>query len=193
MRPARRLLPVFAAALGLFSCRSPLVLSNRDALDAVALELRMNGDGSLHEIEYHIAPSDVPAPVWAAMNELHPGGPFTGAGREYHGDRVYYEVTRMVGGLEVEAMFEPDGTLHSEKVEIPGSKAPEAVHAAIAAAFPTARVTKFEEIHDGARSLVEYHVKLAVGDMAYKVMLSPTGAHLATFREIVAEIEVPVD
>lgn len=186
-------LVLVAGSLAAISCQSALHVSNADALDAVKLEVQVDGVGAIREIEYHIPPALVPPAVQAAMDALHPGGAYTDAEREYHGGQVYYELNRMVGGLEVEAMFLPDGTLHSEEVEIPASKVPEAVRLAITRRYPQSRVTKYEEIRDGKRALVEYHVKLVRDGMAYKVMLGRAGEHLGAFREIVSEIEVPVD
>ncbi|MEW6073699.1 MAG: hypothetical protein AB1726_14035 [Planctomycetota bacterium] len=180
------------AAATAAACQSAPALSNRDALTAVKLELQVDGEGALAEIEYHIAPADVPPAVRAAMDALHPGGPYTDAEREVQGGELYYELNRLVGGLEVEAMFTPEGELHSEELEIPAAKAPAAVRDAVAARHPAGQVTKVEEIRDGRRELVQYHVKLKEGGRAYKAMFSPAGEHIATYREIVAEVEVPV-
>ena len=182
-----------AVVAALASCQSAVSISCDEALSAKKLEIQIDVEGRMTEVEYHISPTDVPAAVQEAMDRLHPGGAFTDAEREYHGGKVYFELNRMVGGLEVEAMFLPDGTLHSEEVEILRTNVPESVRIAIRDGYPEGRVTKYEEIRDGNRELVEYHVKVRQGGIAYKVLVSPEGEHIGTFREIESEIEVPVD
>ncbi len=185
-------LAIGIVAAALVSCQSAVTISGAEALTAKKLEVQIDDEGQMTEVEYHISPTDVPAAVQEAMDRLHPGGAYTDAEREYHGGKVYYELNRMVGGLEVEAMFTPDGALHSEEVEILRTNVPESVRIAIREGYPEGRVTKYEEIRDGSRALVEYHVKVRMGGMAYKVLVSPEGEHLGTFREIESEIEVPV-
>ncbi len=188
-------IPFLCAAplLAFASCASPLAISNDDALSTVKLEVQVDHRGNMVEIEYHINPAAVPAAVKSAMDALHPGDPFTDAEREYQGGQVYYELNRMVDGREVEAMFLPDGTLHSEEVEVLADRVPAVVLDTLRTVYPTCSVTKYEEIRDGNRVLVEYHIKVEVEGLAYKVLLSPAGEHLGAFREIVSEIEVPID
>jgi hypothetical protein len=164
-----------------------------DAREAVKIEIQVAEDGSMREVEFHVAPESIPAPVRGAMDRLHPGGPYTDAERERSGGELYYELSRVVDGREVEAMFTADGTLHSEEIEVEKAAVPEAVASAIAKAFPEGTVSQWEEIHDGERALVEYHVKLGSGGRSYKVRVSPAGAIEGAVLEVVAELEVPVE
>lgn len=166
--------------------------SGGDALAAQSIEVQVDGSGAVREIEYHILPEEVPAAVHAAMDRLHPGGRATAAEKEYVDGRLHWELTKTVDGLEIEAMFLPDGTLHSEEVQVREGSVPSAVRSAargLAGFSPTA----WEEIRDGARDLVEYHVKGTRAGQKLKVSFAPDGAHLRTVREIEAEIEVPVE
>jgi hypothetical protein len=162
------------------------------AAAAKKLEVQVDKNGRHTEIEYHIAPNEVPGPVRAAMDELHPGGPYEDAEREWDGGKLYYELSRRVGGMEVEAMFSPDGKLHSEEIQVPMNKVPEAVRTAAMSSLSGAQATKWEEIRNAKREIVEYHVKMRRGTDNYKVMVSTGGKVVGVVREVPAEIEVPV-
>ena len=188
LRTAFVIVPLLALMLAP-ACRSA-GLNNEDALSARKLEIQVDAQGKTVEIEYHIRPQEVPDSVRKAMDELHPGGPFTGAERETHGGIVYYELTRVVNGMEVEAMFLPDGTLHQEELQVPSGRVPQLVRATVKQRFPEARVDKWEEIRGPDRSLVEYHVKASWGGDHFKLVVSTDGRLGAVYREIPAEIEV---
>jgi len=163
-----------------------------DARMAQKIEMQVGYDGAPKEIEYHILPEQVPDAVQKAMDDLHPGGAFTGAEKEYEGGVLYYELTREADGHEIEAMFTPGGSLHSEEIAVSEENVPDAVKAAIAKTWPEGAVRTWEEIRDSKRELKEYHVKLTQDGMNYKVMVSPGGTVKSAVREVVAEIEVPV-
>jgi len=165
-------------------------LESGAALEAEKLEMQFDGKGGWSEIEYHVSPDSVPAEVKQAMDELHPGGAFTGAERETHAGQLYYELTREVQGMEVEAMFKPDGTLFQEEIQVAENKVPAAIRTAARGAIEGASVTKWEEIRDKDRKVFEYHVKMAKGGKHYKVLVSLEGKLLAVYREIPAEVEV---
>jgi uncharacterized membrane protein YkoI len=173
------------------ACRSTPGWSNEDALAAQSVEIQLDADAHPLEVEYHVLPDAVPAGVMAAMDALHPGGRAIAAEMEYVGTTLYWEVSKEVDGREVEAMFHPDGTLHSQELEVDAATVPEAVRAAARARMP-GQVTKWEEIRDGDQELVEYHVKVTADDMKYKVVVSTAGSVLGVVREVPAEIEVPL-
>ena len=185
-------LTVLPACLATVACQSGRLLDTGDALAAESIELQVTAAGNMGEIEYHIDPMAVPAAVRTAMDELHPGGAYTAAEKEVNDGVLYYELSRTAGGMEVEAMFTPDGRLHSEEVEVAGTAVPEVVRTTAMDARSGAMVTKWEEIRDGDRRVFEYHVKMTSGGKNWKVMVAPSGTLLAIYREIPAEIEVPV-
>ena len=162
-----------------------------DARSAVKLEILVDKAGGFTEIEYHIDPATVPAAVRAAMDKLHPGGPFTAAERERNDGVLYFELSREVGGFEVEAMFTPEGKLHSEEVTVAADSVAPEVRAALAKALPQGKVTAWEEIRDSQRALVEYHVKVDHGGRHWKVMMSTAGAITGSVRVAPAAIEGP--
>jgi hypothetical protein len=181
-----------SALLALPACQSGATWDNDSAASARMLEVQVNSAGRHSEVEYHIAPAEVPEAVQRAMNQLHPGGPFEDAERESHGGKTYYELSRKVGGMDVEAMFTPDGALFEEEIQVGVTKVPEAVQAAVRAAYPGGQATKWEEIRNSQREVYEYHVKLTQGGNKYKLMIARDGKHLSTHREVPAEIEVKV-
>jgi hypothetical protein len=183
---------VWIPTLVLFaSCASSSSWHADDALSAESLEMQYDEQGARGEVEYHILPEAVPAEVRASMDALHPGGRAVAAEKEYHGSTLYWELTKEIAGREIEAMFHPDGTLHSEEVEVAMSSVPAAVQATVANSG-YGMASKWEEIRDGERMLVEYHVKTVMDGRHYKLQLSTSGALLAVWREVPAEIEVPV-
>jgi hypothetical protein len=163
------------------------------AAAAKKLEVQVDKSGRHTEVEYHIPPSEVPGPVRSAMDQLHPGGPYEDAEREWDGGKLYYELARRVNGLEVEAMFSPDGQLHSEEIQVPMNKVPEAVRTAAMSSLSGAQATMWEEIRNSKREVYEYHVKMSRGTDKYKLMISTSGKLLGIVREVPAEIEVPVE
>lgn len=190
-RPTSLLSSLLLGALLGAGCQAVPGWSNAEALHADSLEMQLDDTGRPLEIEYHVPPGDVPPDVRAAMDALHPGGRATAAEKEYVGGTLFWEVTKEIDGREVEAMFRPDGALHSEEIEVPEGDVPPAVVAAVHARL-AGTITKWEEIRDGQRRLVEYHAKLSAGDRKYKVVASTQGSVLRVVREIPAELEIPL-
>lgn len=186
----KTLIPALALSLLAAGCATP-VLNTTDALAANKIEMSLTADGRPGETEFHISPDDVPDAVRSAMDALHPGDAFTGAEREVNNGILYFELSRVVDGMEVEAMFLPDGTLHNQEIQVAEDKVPEAVQAAAKSAVDGATVKHWEEIHDST-SLFEYHVKLSAGEKHYKVVITTAGKLVQVWREIPAEIEVLV-
>lgn len=165
--------------------------NNEDALNAKKIEMSMNAAGKPMEVEYHISPAQVPEVVRQAMDKLHPGGAFTDAEKEWYKGKLYYELSREVKGMEVEAMFTPEGELFQQEIQVSQAKVPAGVQTAARAAVSGGKVKKWEEIRDGNNALVEYHVKMNRGGKDYKVMISTAGRTIGVYREVPAEIEVP--
>jgi len=165
--------------------------NNEDALNAKKIEMTMSAQGKPMEVEFHISPAHVPAVVREAMDKLHPGGAFTDAEKEWYKGKLYFELSREVKGMEVEAMFTPDGQLFQQEIEIPQSKVPAGVQTAARAALSGGKVSKWEEIRDASNALLEYHVKMARGGKNFKIMITTGGRVTAVYREIPSEIEVP--
>jgi len=166
---------------------------NSSAVDAETLEVQVDASGRHTEVEYHISPDRVPAAVRKAMDRLHPGSAFDDAEKESHRGKLYYELSRKVNGMEVEAMFTPDGVLYSEEIQIPASKVPEVVRSHAMSALSGGQATKWEEIRDGKREVTAYHVKMSRGRSKFKLMFAPDGKLEGIVREVPSEIEVPVE
>ena len=191
--PARKALTAALAATLLTGCQATgAALDVPSALEAHKLEIQVDGNGRRVEIEYHLLPSQVPQAVRDAMDALHPGEAFSAAEKEWNDGVLYYELTRVVGGFEIEALFTPAGVLFSEEIQVAASSVPQAIRDAVTAGWPDGAVKAWEEIRDARRALVEYHVKLDDGDRQLKVIVSLEGHVSAVFREMDAEIEVPI-
>lgn len=172
------------------ACHAPTHLRVDDLRAAEAVEVALDGHGWPLEIEYYIDPDQVPARIHEAMESLHPGGQVSGAEKEYLGGAVYWELTKTIAGMDVEAMFADDGSLHSEEVQVP--RAPDAIHAVVREHRP-GQVIKWEEIRDGQQQLVQYHAKVVAEGRRYKVMVDADGRLAGVVRELDAEVEIPVE
>ncbi|MEZ6005893.1 MAG: hypothetical protein R3F17_00130 [Planctomycetota bacterium] len=181
------LLPLLLA-----SCAStPSLWDNGQALSAETLEVQVDTQGRFTEVEYHISPAAVPKAVHNAMNKLHPGGGATGAEREYVDGKLCWELTKTIDGREIEAMFWPDGTLHSEEIQIAATDVPTVVVETLDAS-QAGDVTSWESIAGNQQVITEYHAKVHHEGRKYKVAIAADGRLLSIVREVVAEIEVPV-
>lgn len=165
--------------------------SNEDALNAKKIEMTVNSAGKATEVEFHISPAQVPEVVRQAMDKVHPGGPFTDAEKEWYKGKLYYELSREVKGMEVEAMFTPEGVLFQQEIEVSQAKVPAGVQTAARAALSGGKVRKWEEIRDAQNGLLEYHVKMNRGGKDYKIKISTGGRVTEVLREVPSEIEVP--
>jgi hypothetical protein len=185
------LLRLTGTAATLAPCSSTPGIDVGEARGARLVEVQLDAGGSLAEVEHHIAPGEIPAAVRAAMDRLRSGGTYTDAERAMHAGEMLLELSRTVNGLEVEARFSAPGELRSEGIQVRSEALPAAVREAVGARLPGQTVKKYEEIRDGSRTLVEYHVKLEAGGARHKLMLSPAGELLGHYLELEAELEVP--
>lgn len=190
MKITRSIPPLLLLAL-FTSCASGPEWRVEDGIDAVKIELQLDAAGDMQEIEYHVLPHTVPQAVRDAMEKLQPGGRVTGAEKEYLGNTIYWEVAKEIDGFAVEAMFHEDGTLHAEEVQIASTSVPSEVRTAAARRLE-GPVSTWEEVRNHRRKLVEYHAKGSVGERHFKVVLTPAGEVKGVFREVEAEIELPV-
>jgi len=172
-------------------CATAGLFDVTQARTAKKLEVQVDVEGNFVEVEYHCDPATIPQTVRDAMDAMHPGGPFTDAERELDDGVLYYELSRIVNGLEVEAMFSADGQLHSEEIEVRAGAVPAAVRDGVKTRYPEGKVAKWEEIHDGQGQTVEFHVKADVGGKRHKLMFGTDGELHGDVIEMVAEIEVP--
>jgi len=171
------------------ACKSGPGWNNDDALAATKLEIQLDKSGRMVEVEYHMKPEHVPANIREAMAKLHPGGRFTDAEKEWNGGKLYWELSATVRGMEVEAMFTPDGMLYRQEVQVPAAKVPAAVRDAASRAVAGGRIRKWEEIRS-ADALLEYHTKIDEGGNHWKVAIKLDGTVRGVWRETPAEVEV---
>lgn len=175
------------------ACAGPATFDVRRASEAELLELSLSKSGAVTTIEYHVDTAEVPPAVKQSMDRLHPGGPFTGAEYEVlESGEGLWELSRVVDGRKVEALFHADGRLHSEELEIDGSTVPDPVRSRLRERFPRGSGWSFEEIRNEQQRPVEFHVKLEQDGMRYKAAVYQNGHIRAIWREVQAEVEVPV-
>lgn len=154
------------------------------------IEFAVDDRGGVLEVEFHVPLAALPAEVRAAAEREMPGGQVLDCEKEYHGRKVYWEVTKRIGGREQEVLFDGSGKPVGWEIEVDAASAPAAVLQAADEAVGGSR-TKVEEIRDGEKRLVEYHVKKTDRGVRYKLVVTPEGKVLRIWREMKAEIEVP--
>ena len=88
-------------------------------------------------------------------------------------------------------LFDTAGNAKLWEVEVDQAAVPAEVLSA-ARAGVQGDVRSIEEIRDSEQRIVEYHVKLNANGVRWKMIISPTGTRTRVYREVPAEIEVPV-
>lgn len=180
-------------ALAAAACQgAPTAIDPGHALQAQSVEFAVDTGGSVVEIEYHVDHAEVPVNVRTAFNNMRPGVTPTAAEHEFHGGDEFWELAALIGGMKVEVMFRPDGSVVSEEIEVTTNSVPADVRRAADDRFDGADHGQWEMIRDGRGDITEYHVKFEQGGKHHKVALSPSGGVLGVWYEVPAEIEVPV-
>lgn len=154
------------------------------------VEFAVDEHGGVLEVEFHVPLAALPAEVRAAAEREMPGGQVLDCEKEHDGGKVYWEVTKRIGGKEQEALFDDSGRVIAWELEVDAASVPAAVLQAADEAVGGRR-TKVEEIRDGEKRLVEYHVKKTDRAVRYKLVVTPAGRVVRIWREMTAEIEVP--
>jgi hypothetical protein len=193
MRHPHRFLLLAILAAGCASNRFPpetredLKLMRPDA----KLEVGLTEDGGIGDVEFHVPLEALPAAVRAAADRHMPGGDVVDCEKEYLDGVAHWEVTKRTAGKDQEILFDSTGTPVLWELEIDPSSAPKNVIEAADAAIGGSR-TKVEEIRDAAKNLTAYHIKKDEGGIRYKIVLSTKGVVEQVYREMSAEIEVPI-
>jgi hypothetical protein len=156
------------------------------------IEFAVNRHGELKEVEYHVDADQVPEKVRNAAAEHFPGSRIVDAEKEYDHGELYWEVTVRKGSETQEIMMTPGGKPYRMEIQVRASEVPSAVLAAADDALPGGRRTSVEKILDGKENLLEYHIKKTVDGMHYKILVTPDGKARKIYREVPAEIEVPM-
>jgi uncharacterized membrane protein YkoI len=155
------------------------------------IEMGLAKDGTFDAIEFHVPFEQLPQAARDALEKHLPGGEVLDAEIEYTAAGVSYEVTKKIDGRESEVLVDADGKVVNWEIEVDAAKVPEAVRKA-AEATEGGRVTMYEEISDGAKKVIAYHVKKDDGGKKWKIAIAPDGKVQEARREMNAEIEVTV-
>jgi hypothetical protein len=125
--------------------------------------------------------------------EMFPGSRITDGEKEFDDNgRLYWEVTVKKGSEEKEIMLTPAGKPYRMEIKVRESEVPSEVIAAADSAAPGGRRTSVEKILDGKENLLEYHIKKSVNGIHYKILVTSDGRVREVYREVMAEIEVPL-
>jgi hypothetical protein len=178
-------------AILLAGCESTAHWSNSDALASRSVEVEIDAGGKPMGVEYFVGPETVPAAIYDAMNALYKGGQTVAAQKESVGSSQRWVIIKRLDSREIEAAFTPDGKLQSERVEVFSVNVPDAVKKAARVQL-SGEVTRWQEVRDGERRLVEYHAHVTSRSMNYKMRISTAGRVLGVTRKVPAEIEIPV-
>lgn len=172
-------------------CASP-PFSPEDAGAAQSVEFRIDADGEVVEVEYHVSVESVPAAVRTGWRRLYPVDEPTAAEKEYSGGDTFWELAATIAGRKTEAMFWPNGELYEMEIEVAATQVPESVRQSVQTAFPNASSRAWEVIRDGSREVLSWHAKVQIDGVKLKLNVLPDGTIDTVLREAPAEIEVPL-
>lgn len=155
------------------------------------IEFGIDKSGGVMEVEFHTKAERLPPDILVAAEREIPGGTILDCEKEWCGRKVRWEVTKKVGGKEMEVLFDEKCNVVSWEIEVDAREVPANVLATADGAAPGTR-KKVEEIRDGKKKLLAYHMKKEDRGIRYKIAVSPDGKLKGVWRETNAEIEVPV-
>ena len=109
----------------------------------------------------------VPKAVMAAFKAKFPEVTINKAIEEVEDGKTTYELeSTRPGGLSLDAVLKPDGTIVAVEKQIKPSELPAAVAPAVAAKFPKSEITKAEAVDSAGKVSYEVVVKKADGKSA---------------------------
>ncbi|MBI4569570.1 MAG: hypothetical protein HY719_14340, partial [Planctomycetes bacterium] len=172
--------------------REALALGKSVPVGAV-VEFQSDRAGRLTEVKFPIAESALPETVRKVVDEKCPGRTTETAVSFTHGAK-HYVVNRAPskGGGEVETIVHEDGSFCCVETTVPAEQIPAAVMKHAHEAVPGGELTKTEEIRDGDGDVFEYHVKKTIEGVRYKIVLGAQGKLKVVYREIPADVEIPM-
>jgi hypothetical protein len=150
------------------------------------------GNFKVAEVEFHVPPEFIPAHILKVAKDAVPDGEVEDCEIEYHGGDKYYEVTFKVADSEWEVMLTEEGKIHRWENSVDPSTVPVSIMKKATLAVKSAKLTKAEQILDGAKNLMEYHFKMEKDGIKYKIVVPLDAETVRVYRETVSEIEVPL-
>jgi hypothetical protein len=123
--------------------------------------------------EKKVTKDQVPASVISAFEKAYPTAMVNEYEQKTVGEKVWYSIEFVDGGITKEVKYGADGTLMESKSDLVAKDLPEAVRSAIDAKYPGAEIVKAEtEVRNG---IVLYDVKLKVKGEHEKVKFNDKG------------------
>ncbi|TAH39452.1 MAG: hypothetical protein EYC70_01315 [Planctomycetota bacterium] len=195
MKLARLALTLSPLSGLLLSCATFPAELGEDVMQVPAdgrIEVSLTPGGGVAEVELHVRPEALPQAIQDAM-ATHLAS-MSEAEIEYiDGVRFYEASGKTRDGREMEVLLRADGEVYELEIVRTESETPAAIVTAAKGWRGPGTVTSWEEIQDGARRTVSWHVKKTVDDFRFKLIFDPDGRMERVYRETPAEIEVVVE
>lgn len=120
-----------------------------------------------------VTKDQVPMSVISAFEKAYPGATVNEYAQMTKGEKVWYSIEFVVGGITKEVRYKADGTLVRARENVIAKDLPEAVRNTITEKYPGAEIVKAEtEVRNG---IVLYEVKLKVKGEHQDVTLNDKG------------------
>jgi hypothetical protein len=153
--------------------------------------LEVDASGKVISYAAQIDPAAVPAVCRDAIEKAHPGGKVQFAEKEIIDGKTYFELSKEIDGLRVEALATPEGAVIGGERVLPQKEIPADVVAAANKLVPEGEVIAVERIH-GPESLgaPEHHVKKQISGEVVRIRVTDKGA-VEVLRKLKTDLKVP--
>jgi hypothetical protein len=155
------------------------------------MEVTLGGSGYVDGVEFHVPLETLPEEIHEAALNHAADSEIVSCEKEYLGRKQYWEVTVLRGSKQEELLFDSAGTVHRWEIQIDVLDAPEAILEEADSAVG-GWIVEVEEIRDADYELVEYHVKKNNNGDRYKLVFRASGKLKQVYKEVPAELEVPI-
>ena len=120
------------------------------------------GTFAISEVEFHVGAESLPDAILNKARKLMPGARVDDCEIEYHGGKVFYEVTCVDGGVEKEGHVSPSGVnLIAGSSRCRRARCPRASSKPRSEAWRARSSTRPSGSWTGGKNLLEYHFKLS--------------------------------
>ena len=116
----------------------------------------------------------MPAPITAAFARAYPNAVVKNVARDVHKGVTTYEVESIDNGMSRDIVYTPEGAVVEIEEGIAVAEVPAAVHDAVMAKHPRARISKAERLTRGSQTL--YEIQYTDGGAKHSVELDANGA-----------------
>lgn len=156
-------------------------------------EFRLDDRGALvKQAVYHDNASAISEAVKAKAMEVFPGATIESYETEWYADvgEVHEVEVKTAEGQACEVSATPDGTLRYTECELDLAKVPAQITAAIASAYPHAKILEVETKQGPAMDIVTAEVDVDGAELYLR--MKPDGALESVHKRVEALVEIPV-